>query len=189
MPRATVDDVRRAERILLYGVTGSGKSTAALRLGQVLGLPVHLVDDEIGWLPGWTNRPDDEMRELAAKIAAEPRWILDSAYGTFRHIVLARTQVIVGLDYPRRLSLSRVTRRTARRVVTRESVCNGNTESVRQLFSRDSIVAWHFRSFAGKRDRMHAWADAPDGVPALLLRHPHELDALVTDLSGPEVRV
>ena len=34
-----------ADRILVYGVTGSGKSTAALRIGEVTGLPVTLVDD------------------------------------------------------------------------------------------------------------------------------------------------
>ena len=39
-------------RILVYGVTGSGKSTAAARLGAVTGLPVHLAD-ELTWLPGW----------------------------------------------------------------------------------------------------------------------------------------
>lgn len=182
MPRATVDDVRRAHRILLYGVTGSGKSTAALRLGQVLGLPAHLVDEEIGWLPGWSNRPDDDMRELAAKIAVEPCWVLDSAYGTFRDIMLDRTQVVVALDYPRWLSLFRLIRRTLHRVVTREAVCNGNVETVRHLLSRDSIVAWHFRSFARKRDAMRTWQGSPMGVPVLRLSHPRELEVLIAEL-------
>lgn len=51
MPPATVDDVQRAKRVLVYGVTGSGKSTAAVVIGARLGLPVHLADDEFGWLP------------------------------------------------------------------------------------------------------------------------------------------
>ncbi|WP_220456803.1 hypothetical protein [Changpingibacter yushuensis] len=48
MPVGTLDDVVSASRILVYGVTGSGKSTAALSLGEILELPVHLVDEEFG---------------------------------------------------------------------------------------------------------------------------------------------
>ena len=47
MPVAPLSDVEHARRVLLYGVTGSGKSTAAARLDAALGLPVHLVDDEV----------------------------------------------------------------------------------------------------------------------------------------------
>ena len=43
---------RSPGRILVYGVTGSGKSTAAVAIGSRTGLPVTLVD-EITWLPGW----------------------------------------------------------------------------------------------------------------------------------------
>ena len=47
----------------MHGVTGSGKSTAAVALGRALVLPVHLVDEEFGWLPGWVQRPAEEQRE------------------------------------------------------------------------------------------------------------------------------
>ena len=73
MPTATIDDVRRARRILLHGVAGSGKSTAALALGARLGLPAHLSDDEFGWLPGWVQRSADEMRALAGAVALVAR--------------------------------------------------------------------------------------------------------------------
>lgn len=48
MAVGTFDDVRRAQRILIHGVSGSGKSTAAIILGRVLRIPVTLVDEEIG---------------------------------------------------------------------------------------------------------------------------------------------
>ncbi len=78
MPTASPADLRAASRVLCYGVTGSGKSTAATEIGAKLGLPVHLVDDEIGWLPGWINRPVGRQIELATQIVAAERWILDS---------------------------------------------------------------------------------------------------------------
>jgi C4-dicarboxylate-specific signal transduction histidine kinase len=87
-------------------------------------------------------------------------------------VVLARVDLIVALDYPRWRSLARLTRRTLARAIDRRTICNGNTESFRQLVSRDSILVWHFRSFARKRARMHAWAADPDGPAVIRLTSP-----------------
>jgi adenylate kinase family enzyme len=89
----------------VYGVTGSGKTTLAKEIGEVLGVPWHSVDDEIGWLPGWVERPRDEQRELASRIALSEKWVLDTAYGHWRDVVVPRADVIVALDYPRLVSL------------------------------------------------------------------------------------
>ncbi len=188
MSRADPHQIRSAGRVLVYGVTGSGKSTAAARLGAALGLPVHLVDEEVGWLPGWVERPDAEQRSIAGSIAAGDRWVLDSAYGKWLDLVLPRAQVVVGLDYPRWLSLGRLVRRTARRWARRERVCNGNVETLDKILGPDSILVWHFRSFARKRARMRDWEDRQDGIPVLRLRHPRELEALLADLAPAPVR-
>jgi len=183
VPTATVDDVRRARRVLLYGVTGSGKSTAAVAIGARLALPVHLADEEFGWLPGWVQRPADEMRALAALAAAEPTWVFDTAYGSFRDLVEPRADVVIGLDYPRWISLGRLLKRTVIRVIDRRPVCNGNVETFRQVFSPDSIVVWHFRSFARKRSTVRAWAARADGPPVMVVRRPRDLERLVRTLS------
>lgn len=147
-------------RILIVGVTGSGKSTLAVRLGRATGLPVHLVDEEFGWLPGWVQRDPGEQRRLALERVAEPSWIFDSAYSHYRHEVARRADLIVCLDYRRWVSLVRLVRRSVRRAISREAVCNGNVETWGTLFSADSILRWHARSFAGKRERIRALADA-----------------------------
>jgi hypothetical protein len=41
--------------------------------------------------------------------------------------------------------------------------CNGNRETLRTMFSRDSIILWNFRSFSRKRTRIRAWEADPDG--------------------------
>lgn len=184
MPRATVADLAAARRVLVYGVTGSGKSTAALALGERLGLPVHLVDEEIGWLPGWRQRDGDEQRALAARIVAREDWVLDSAYGTFRDVVVPRAQVVLGLDYPRWLSLGRLVRRTARRWATRERVCNGNVETLGKVLSHDSVLVWHVRSYRRKTEQIRGWAADTDGVPVLVVRHPRELERVLRELSA-----
>ena len=172
------------QRILVYGVTGSGKSTLAIALGQRLQLPVHLVDDEIGWLPGWVEVGAEEQRRRAAGLVTQSTWILDSAYGKWVDLVLPRAELVVGLDYPRWLSLARLVRRTWRRAAGKQPVCNGNVETWRQALSRESILLWHFRSFRRKRSRMRAWAVDPSGPPVVLLRSPREARRWLASLSG-----
>jgi adenylate kinase family enzyme len=145
------------DRILIYGVTGSGKTTLAARVAERTGLPWHSVDD-LTWEPGWVEVPADEQRHKINAICAGQRWILDTAYSKWLDLVMPRAEIIVALDYPRWLSLGRLVRRSLMRALDRRTICNGNTESFRQLVSRDSIVVWHFRSFARKRTRINAWA-------------------------------
>lgn len=183
MPPAPVDDVQRAKRVLLYGVTGSGKSTAAAAIGARLGLPVHLADEEFGWLSDWVQRPANEMRAMAAVAAAEPEWVFDTAYGSFRDLVEPRAEVIIGLDFPRWISLGRLLKRTLTRVIDRQPICNGNVETFRQVFSGDSIIVWHFRSFSRKRATVRAWAARTEGPPVMLVRRPRELERLLSALS------
>ncbi|WP_134767160.1 adenylate kinase [Nocardioides sp. 1609] len=161
-------------RVLLYGVTGSGKSTAAARLSEVTGIPWHSVDD-LTWQPGWVALPEDEQRALFVGICAGERWILDSAYSTWLDVAMGRADLVVGLDYPRWLSFSRLVRRTVRRAVRQEVVCNGNRERWRKIVSRDSILVWHAQSFARKRDRMRAALADGGGPEVLLFRRPRDL--------------
>lgn len=46
------------ERILVYGVTGSGKTSLAKRISAATGIPWHAVD-ELTWEPGWIQVPED----------------------------------------------------------------------------------------------------------------------------------
>jgi adenylate kinase family enzyme len=160
-----------ANRILVYGVTGSGKTTMARQIAERTGLPWHEVDN-LTWEPGWVTVAADEQRRRIAAICAGERWILDTAYNSWAEVPLARVELIVALDYSRWRSLGRLIRRTVLRNLDRKSICNGNTESFRQTFSRDSIILWHFRSFARKRDRIRAWAANQSGPEIVRLSSP-----------------
>ncbi len=160
-----------ADRILVYAVTGSGKTTLAAAISERTGLPWHCVDD-LTWEPGWKAVPLSEQRHRIASICTGEKWVLDTAYSAWVDVPLARAEVVLALDYPRVVSLSRLLRRTVLRALDQRSVCNGNTESFRQAFSRDSIIVWHFRSFARKRARIRRWVDDPPGPTVVRLTSP-----------------
>ena len=168
-----------ADRILVYGVTGSGKTSIAERISTATAIPLHSVDD-LTWEPGWVPVAEDEQRRRIAAICAGERWVLDTAYGVWLDIPLARVEVIVALDFPRWLSLFRLIRRSVARAIDRQPVCNGNRESFRLLLSRDSIIVWHFRSFDRKRLRIRAWESDPTGPVVIRLTSPHEVYQLLT---------
>ncbi|WP_414943974.1 AAA family ATPase [Amycolatopsis sp. cmx-11-32] len=176
------------ERIVVYGVTGSGKTTLARRLAERTGLPWHSVDDDLAWEPGWIAVADEEQRRRIARLVAEDRWVIDGMFAKWRDIAVPRAELIVALDYPRWVSLSRLVRRTVVRCVTRRPVCNGNVETLRGMFSGDSIIVWHFRSFARKRRTLRDW-DADPGVPVVRLTSPRATRRWLDVAAAVETRI
>ena len=138
----------------------------AARLADATKMEWHSVDD-LTWEPGWVEVPGDEQRRRIQQICERPEWILDTAYGRWLDVPLRYAQLIVALDYPRWFSLQRLVRRTVTRLFDRRLICNGNRESLRELFSRHSLIVWHFRSFNRKRQRIRRWCDDP-AAPRIL---------------------
>jgi adenylate kinase family enzyme len=174
------------DRVLVYGVTGSGKTTLARRIAERTGLPWHEMD-QLTWEPGWIMVPLQEQRRRVEAVCAESAWVLDTAYANWLDLVLPRVELIVALDYPRWLSLGRLLRRTVARAIDKRLVCNGNQESFRLAFSQESIVRWHFQSFRRKRERIRGWAADPAGPNVVVLRSPRATERWLAGLSGTPV--
>lgn len=153
----------------------------AVALGERLGLPVTHVDD-LCWSPGWVQRSREEIDAKVLPVLAGDAFVIDSVYRFHNAHALARVDVVVGLDYARAVSLTRLVRRTWRRIRSRELVCNGNVETLRLALARDSIIVWHFRSWRSKRERMRRWHADASLPPVLLLARPADADRLVAEL-------
>lgn len=101
------------QRVLVVGSGGAGKSTLARELGRQAGLPVvHL--DRHYWRPGWVATPVQEWRAIVAGLVAKPAWVMDGNYGGTLDLRIPAAELIVFLDLPRRVTMSRAVRRWAR---------------------------------------------------------------------------
>jgi adenylate kinase family enzyme len=94
-------------RVLVVGSAGAGKTTFAVRLAEVLGLPVIHLDAEY-WRPGWQHTPADEWPARVDDLTARDRWVMDGNYGATLERRLARAEAVVFLDVPRLTCIRRV---------------------------------------------------------------------------------
>ena len=184
---ASTEIVNGARRVLIYGVTGSGKTTLAARLSGITGLRWHSVDD-LTWQPGWVEVPTEQQRSIIHDICQESEWILDSAYSKWLDEPLGRAELIVALDYRRWVSLQRLVRRTIARLVDGRLICNGNRETLRQLFAGDSILVWHFKSFGRKRARIRQWMTDPSAPPVHRLTSARQTERWLASAGRPSAR-
>ena len=169
----------RPSRVLVAGVTGSGKTTLARRLGSVWGLH-HVEIDGLFHGPDWTPRPEflDDVRAFAA----EERWVTEWQYtskGT-DVIMTPRAELVVWLDYPFHVVRARLLRRTVSRSILRTKMWNGNVEKpIWRMFSGDpeeNILAWQTKTLHKWTERMpHAEAEFPH-LTIVRLRHPRETE-------------
>jgi adenylate kinase family enzyme len=160
----TADDPlpSRPARVLVAGVSGSGKTTLAARVGELLGLP-HTEIDALFHGPDWTPRPGFEA-EVDAFTSARS-WVTEWQYSSVRPLLAERADLLVWIDLPYPIVLTRVVRRTLRRRLRRERLWNGNVEPPLHTFFTDPehVVRWSISTRLLYRRR----------IPALVVAHPH----------------
>ncbi|MGW3661830.1 AAA family ATPase [Streptomyces sp. NPDC005141] len=138
------------ERILVVGVTGAGKSTLARAVSSRLGFPYHEMDALYFNGPNWAV--NDRLVEDVSGLTAEPRWIIDSlGYPEVRDLLWQRADTVIWLDYPKRVIMPRVLRRSWRRTVTREVLFGGNSEGWKAWLSREHPAWWAWSQHGPRR--------------------------------------
>lgn len=87
-------------KIVVLGVSASGKSTFARMLAQKTQLPlVHI--DEIMWKPGWQYIGDEETIRLIKEVSEKERWLIEGYIekGAQRDL-FTKADTLLYLDYP-----------------------------------------------------------------------------------------
>lgn len=150
-------------RIRVVGNSGAGKTSFAHEVAARLGLP-HLELDSVQHRPGWTEAPAEEFQAEVGRFrdrsdASADGWVMDGNYQAKLGGVLDDADCVVWLDYPRWLVMSRVVRRTLRRLLVRQELWNGNRERWSAVVKPDpeeNIVLWAWTRHATYRERYAA---------------------------------
>ncbi|MCI4685075.1 isopentenyl transferase family protein [Candidatus Rhodoblastus alkanivorans] len=99
------------KKVAVFGNTGGGKSTLSIRLSEITGLPLHVLD-KIQYRAGGAPVSPEEFKRAHETILAEDRWIIDG-YGSPDTLWprLSMADSLVYVDLPLRVHFWWVTKR------------------------------------------------------------------------------
>lgn len=176
---SNVDLLRRANRILVIGSPGSGKSTLSQKLAPFLSLPYIPMDRAFFWKPGWKIRERNEIRALISTAVADANWLMDGTGANSLDLRLPRADLIVWLERPRFLCFARVLKRWWQfRGQSRPDMPEDTPERLDAEFLR---YVWNFERDVVPVIRRKI-AECGPNVPILTLRSDAAIETLLARL-------
>ncbi len=167
--------------MVVAGACGAGKSTVAEAVAAKLGFP-YVELDSLYHGPGWVPRPSFE--DDVAELVASERWVTEWQYTVARPTLAARADLLVFLDLPRWLTVTRVVRRTIRRMLLRTELWNGCWEPPLHKFftDRDHIIRWAWRTYPDYEALTRDLIEQQPTLPVLWLKTRSEVKTWLTGL-------
>lgn len=177
-----------AQRMIIVGTSGCGKTALARRLANHLTLK-HIELDALYWQENWQQAPTEEFRRCVSDAVADDCWIADGNYSKARDLLWSRASTIIWLDYPILLVLWRLFVRTLTRSITREQLWKGNRERLStQFFTRDSLFLWAITSCFRYRRQYPELLESPQysHLQVVRLRNPQDTEAWLKSMAPNE---
>jgi hypothetical protein len=160
------------------GNTASGKSHLAVRIGQVLGVPVHHLD-QVYWRADWTHAGRDEFLAAQRDLIGQESWVIDGCFA--EHGLrdrFAAADMVVFLDVP---AWSCVRRAAARRGAGHDGLAEGADDARAGVGLTAAFLAEMLLFPLLHRPRILRAASARTGL-LRRLRHWDDEDALLQAL-------
>jgi adenylate kinase family enzyme len=131
------DKIRRAERILIVGCSGGGKSTLSQQIARRFKLTYISTDRDVLWLPGWVQRTGSEQRRIIEELIRQERWIMDGTGTSTFDIRVPRSDIVIWVRMPRSVNIRGILGRWMRYVGrTRPEMAPGCPERMDWEFFR-----------------------------------------------------
>lgn len=169
--------LKSANRVLVIGISGGGKSTLSARIEATYGLPHISMDRDVRWLPGWQVRARTEQRALVETFVAQDQWVIDGTdVGSFEQRV-PRADLVIWIRTNRWRALWQLTGRVWRSYGrVRPDMAEGCPE---QLPDREFLGwIWTFEKRQGPRIVAGLAEHGPE-VPVVMIRTRRDADAVM----------
>ena len=168
------------KRIVVVGVTSSGKSTLAEELAQRFNLN-YIELDALHWEPNWQGAPLQIFRARVEKATQAEKWIVAGNYRTVRDLIWPKAEAVIWLDYPLLIILRQLTHRNFKRWWTQELLWGTNREPFWvhfKLWSNESLYHWLFKTYWRRKREYPLLFSQPEHqhLTVIHFRHPVETE-------------
>ncbi|HUF00341.1 MAG TPA: hypothetical protein VMN99_13870 [Anaerolineales bacterium] len=166
------------QRVVIVGVTSSGKSTLAEKLSKRFNLD-YIDLDALNWEPNWKSAPPEVLRSRVKKATQAEKWIVAGNYHIARDLVWPKAEAVIWLDYPLLTVLWQLTRRSFTRWWTQELLWGTNRETFWthfKLWSKESLYHWLFRTYWRRKREYSMLLSQPEHqhLKMIRLKNPRE---------------
>ena len=176
------------KRVVVIGVTSSGKSTLAETLARRFDW--NFIElDALHWEPGWQGAPLDVFRARVAEAIRAENWVVAGNYHVVRDLIWPKAQAMLWLDYPLPVVLWQLTRRNFKRWWSQELLWGTNQERLWphfKLWSEESLYHWLFKTYWRRKREYPMLVSQPEHqhLKVIRFRHPKETKEWLERLSS-----
>lgn len=165
----------KLERIAIIGLPGSGKSTFAAKLGNILNLPVHHLDKHM--FDGDKKRDKQEFLAVKINLVTEESWIIEGCSFSTLEMRFARANTVIYFHLPRLLCIWRLCKRlfTFDKIIADTGCLKGINWTIVEYI-------WNFDR--DKRQSIEELRKRYPNVEFLIFRHPNDPDKYLEKFKG-----
>ncbi len=102
--------IETPKRFAIIGIPGSGKSTFSIKLGKVLGIPVHHLDRHM-FEAGGKKKDKQEILAVEQALVNEDAWIVEGCSISTLGTRFAKADIVLCFYLPRLLCIWRICKR------------------------------------------------------------------------------
>jgi len=171
------------QRIMIFGFPGGGKTTFAVKMGEMLGIPVYHCD-RIKQVENFEWKPMEEIFALVNEVISKDKWILDG-YPTTEMMpaCIERADTLIFIDFNRLLCMWRVTKRSIKHHgKCRPDVGDGCKDGFPPLY-----LYWVIWTFPQKyRKRFLDWINSAEEKNVYHFKKRKQLKRFVNEVKGEQ---